>query len=120
VTGTDGKTFEYSPLQVQAWCEKMGITPVHQLYYGYAKDLFTVNKREIPDEREFGDRFMELVKELYNDKNCFMCKNVVPEEGCVIRVDGLKFEAYKQKSPKFTQLETKQLDKGEVNIEDEA
>jgi len=119
-TNPEGKTFEYSPLQVQEWCNKMGLTPVHQLFYGYAKDLFKVNKKRVPAERDFGEKFMELVKELYNDKDCFMCKNIVPEEGCVIRVDGLNFEAYKQKSPRFMAFETKQLDKGEVNIEDEA
>lgn len=118
-TNVDGKTFEYSPLQVQEWCKKMGIEPVHQLYYGYAKDLFVVNGREVPDERDFGNQFMELLKELYNDKDCFMCSNPVPEEGVVIRVDGLNFEAYKQKSNRFLGYETKQLDKGEVNIEDE-
>ena len=44
---------------------------------------------------------------------------MVPEEGCVIRVEQENFEAYKQKSNRFYELETKQLDKGESNIEDE-
>ncbi len=60
-----------------------------------------------------------LIKEKYNEKDCFMCKNKLPEEGVVIRVEGLDLEAYKQKSSKFFELETKELDKGEVNIEDE-
>ena len=59
------------------------------------------------------------VKELYNEKDCFICKNKVPEEGCVIRLEKLEFEAYKQKSERFYQRETNLLDKGESNIEDE-
>jgi hypothetical protein len=119
-TSVDGKTFEFSPIQVQEWCKNMGIEPVHQLFYGYAKDLFKLHKKRVPAEIDFGDKFMELLKEFYNDKDCFMCSNKVPEEGVVIRIDGLNFEAYKQKSSRFLSYETKQLDKGEVNIEDEA
>ena len=48
-----------------------------------------------------------------------MCKNEVPEEGCVVRIEGLDFEAYKAKSEAFYARETKLLDKGESNIEDE-
>lgn len=117
-TNPEGKTFEFSPLQVQEWSKKMGLTPVYQLYYGYAKDLFITNNRNIPNYEEFGEKFMELVKELYNEKDCFMCSNTVPEEGCVIRIDSINFEAFKQKSLKFLELETKQLDKGVVDIEE--
>jgi hypothetical protein len=48
-----------------------------------------------------------------------MCDNPLPEEGCVIRIDGLGFQAYKQKSSRFLIHETGELDKGIVNIEDE-
>ena len=44
----------------------------------------------------------ELVKKLekeYNEKDCFMCNNKVPEEGIVIRKDKLiGCESYKLKS----------------------
>jgi hypothetical protein len=97
----------------------MDITPVHQLYYGYAKDLFKVNKRRVPVNSNFSEKFHDLIIELYNNKNCFMCDNPLPEEGCVIRIDGLGFQAYKQKSSRFLIHETGELDKGIVNIEDE-
>ena len=48
-----------------------------------------------------------------------MCSTPQPEEGCVIRIEGNDFEAYKAKSNRFYEKETKQLDKGESNIEDE-
>lgn len=48
-----------------------------------------------------------------------MCVNDVPEKGVVIRIeDNLEFEAYKQKSYKFYEYESKQLDSGEINIEE--
>ena len=56
----------------------------------------------------------------YNEKNCYMCKTKVPEEGIVLRVlnTPTKFEAYKLKSFNFLARETKSFDKGEINIED--
>jgi hypothetical protein len=121
MTNIDGVTVEFSPKQVQYWSFRNGLVPVYELYYGYAKDLFKLSKvNNNPDlENNFGDQFLELCKELYTDKDCFMCSNKVPEEGVVIRIDGLKFEAYKVKSPRFLTLETSMLDKGVTNIEDE-
>ena len=66
-----------------------------------------------------GEKFLNVIKDEYNEHQCFMCGNKVPEEGCVIRIEGLDFEAYKQKSTAFYERETTQLDKGESNIEDE-
>jgi len=48
-----------------------------------------------------------------------MCSNSVPEEGVVIRIEGLEIEAYKQKSTAFYERETSLLDKGESDIESE-
>ena len=48
-----------------------------------------------------------------------MCSTPQPEEGVVVRIEGNDFEAYKAKSERFYQKETAQLDKGELNIEDE-
>lgn len=122
MTNIDGVTVEYSPKQVQYWATKNGLTPVHELYYGYAKDLFRLGgTHRVPtSDKDFGEKFLNLCKELYNEKDCFICANRVPEEGCVIRIDELKFEAYKVKSKRFMEHETKQLDTGETNIEDEA
>lgn len=46
------------------------------------------------------------------------CKNKVPREGIVIRIDNdKKPEAFKLKCLKFYQRERKMIDKGEVDIE---
>ena len=131
-TNVDGKVFEFSAKQVQDFCKKNGLNAVPELYYGFAKD-FTDNisiKTAGSDlggtdlickiDEEFdSDKFLNRIKQLYNEKDCFMCKTKVPEEGIVIRIEGLDFEAYKQKSTAFYERETAQLDKGEGNIEDE-
>jgi hypothetical protein len=114
MTNVDGKVFEFSVNQLKAWCRKTGLQVVPELYYGLAKNFAGAY-----DPENFQRDFLYKVKEQYNEKDCYMCVNKVPEEGCVIRVEGLEIEAYKQKSNRFYELETKLLDKGETNIEDE-
>jgi hypothetical protein len=47
-----------------------------------------------------------------------MCKNKVPREGIVIRIDGdVKSEAWKLKCYKFLGAEAAAMDKGEVDAE---
>ena len=49
-----------------------------------------------------------------------MCNNKVPEEGIVVRKESLfSCDSYKLKSFRFLEFETKQLDKGESDIESE-
>ena len=118
-TNVDGKVIEFSAKQVQDWCKKNGLNPVPELYYGHAKDLFTFQNLNDTSDDAWRDEFLAYVKFQYNEKDCYMCKNKVPEEGCVVRIEGLEFEAYKAKSERFYARETAQLDKGESNIEDE-
>lgn len=123
-TNPDGKVFEFSAPQVQQWCKKNGLEAVPELYYGKAKDCFQNLYHLIEEPVEFPDQkweeeFLVELKDKYNDKDCYICKNKVPEEGCVIRIEGDEFEAYKCKSEAFYRLETKMLDKGEVDIEEE-
>lgn len=116
-TNVDGKVIEFSAKQVQDFCKKNGLNAVPELYYGYAKDLhITLSKF---NEEQFQLEFLNRIKLNYNEKDCYMCSNKVPEEGCVIRIEGNELEAYKVKSERFYQRETAQLDKGESNIEDE-
>lgn len=116
-TNVDGKVVEFSARQVQDFCRKNGLNAVPELFYGNAIQLFSDNRLNLDTWRE---KFLSAVKYNFNEKLCYMCKNQVPEEGCVVRIEGLDFEAYKQKSTTFYELETKQLDRGESNIEDES
>lgn len=114
-TNQSGKVFEFSAKQVQDWCSQFGLTPVTQLYYGYAGDFLKHDKRTTI--QTWQEQFMESIKEKYNEKDCYMCNTKVPEEGVVIRIEKNDFEAYKQKSNRFYELETKMLDEGIVDIE---
>ena len=114
LTNVDGKVFEFSSKQVQDWCYSKGLKPVPELYYGFANDVLPANKYELSEWRNY---FLNYIKNKYNDKKCFMCKNIVPEEGVVIRIENLEFNAFKCKSEDFYLRETKQLDNGEIDIE---
>lgn len=112
-TNVDGKVIEFSAKQVQDFCKKNALNAVPELYYGYAKEFS--DERMTKENWEI--KFLDTIKQKYNEKDCFMCSNKVPEEGVVIRIEGNDFEAYKAKSNRFYERETKQLDKGEIDIE---
>jgi len=71
-------------------------------------------------KRDWREPFIEQLEKEYNNKKCFMCKNDVWEEGVVLRKESFfHCESYKLKSFNFLQEESKQLDKGESDIESE-
>jgi hypothetical protein len=110
-TAIDNKIYEFTARQVREWCEENGFNCVPELYYGRAVDFDNRLKC-------YWESLMDLLKEKYLKGNCFMCNNQVPVEGIVIRIDG-KSGALKYKSNDFYEWETKQLDKGNVNMEDD-
>lgn len=118
-TNPDGRVFEFSARQVQQWCQKEGLQPVEQYYYGYANDLYpSLSKSE-----HWNENFIQM---LANDKGFYMecnsptCDNDVPHEGVVIKIENSLSEAYKLKCIRFLEKESKSLDKGEIDIETEA
>ena len=117
-TNVDGKVIEFSAKQVQDYCKQLGLNVVPELYYGRACDLFSYSGNQ-DDLEKWRNEFLEFLKLNYNEKDCYMCKNKVPEEGVVIRLEKNDIEAYKCKSTRFYEFETAELDKGEANIEDE-
>lgn len=117
-TNFKGNVFEFSAKQVQDWCREHGLNSVPQLYYGYAKDLFDLvipYEEEIP---QWQNAFLERLTQKYLNKKCKYCNNDVPNEGIVLRIESNYIEALKWKSFNFLERETKQLSKGEDNIED--
>ena len=95
ITTENGIVFELYPDQVDKWCKMVGLESVRLLYSGYAKDLYSDLDINIDNWSEY---FLERLK---NDKNLGMetldseCKNEVPQEGIIIRVDE---RAYKVKT----------------------
>lgn len=122
-TNDAGQVFEFSAKQVQDWCKLNGLTPVIQLYYGYAKHFYNsdsltnLDADGNTDLDVWRDGFLAKVKGLYNEKDCYLCYHKVPEEGAVLKIEGPLAEAFKQKSFRFLDKETRELDANKIDIE---
>ena len=117
-TNEDGFVTELSYDEIKQFCSKANLTPSHEFHYG--KAYWVIPEVDV-NNPEWSKLFIEQLRKEYNEKNCFMCSNPVPEEGIVLRVDDLfEYAAFKLKSFRFLERETVQLDKGEENIEDNA
>jgi len=124
-TNSEGKVFEFSMNQVNEWCTIRGLNPVTSLYYGKAIDLYSnlkANYKRSGNVERWQEQFFNTLKEDVNfhmEQLCPYCNDKVPFEGLVIRIDD-KFEnaAYKLKCERFYNMETKMLDTGETNLED--
>lgn len=115
-TAPDGQVFDFDPLQVKQWCDNNGLKSVPMLYCGKVRDLFP----DLDTHTHFQETLLEKLKEKYLEKDCDMCKNNVPDEGIVIRnLSEPHLNAFKLKSFRFLEKESKQLDKGEVSLEDQ-
>lgn len=118
LTNVDGVVHEFSAREVQQWCNSVGLTPVYELYYGYAKDLYNIRTK-----RSFATRFMEKLAnddKFFMEKDSFECNNKVPQEGLVIKIEDSFSRAFKLKTFSFLNREQKELDAGVANIEDNA
>jgi len=125
-TKPDGNVIEFSWQQIKDYCKKYELEHVKELYFGVMDPQFY---REVGIPL-FGDtnflreklqeHWFNTLCETYLEENCKWCVNKVPAEGIVVRRDGLEtYSAYKLKAKRFLERETKMLDKGEENIEDE-
>jgi len=113
-TNEDGLANDLSSRQIKEYCDRFGLEYVHIFYQGLAKDLY----KDIKVEEHWSTEFILRLEKDYNDKDCFMCNNKLPEEGIVLRKESLfEFEVYKLKSFSFLEYETKQLDNGQEDME---
>ena len=118
-TSPSGKVFEWSTKQIQDWCKQNGLKAVLEHYYGYAKDLFKdISSFIFNDVETWQHLFLKNLQETYLEKDCMICKNKVPAEGICLRKESLDIEIWKLKSSAFRLMETKLLDEGLNNIED--
>jgi hypothetical protein len=99
-------------------CKELGVETVPEIYYGYAKHLFwTLN---LSEEQHWHENFLEALKNAYvHDQDSIFCKAKLPEEGIVLRKEGFDIEVFKLKNFAFLNLESKQKDAGEGDIEDQ-
>ena len=137
LTAVDGSKTELSVLEVQDWIshinENFGdlsaydhykikdvLMPMNILYVGELGGMYPIDQ-----EHHFAKNLLQTMKEdtkwLLMEKNEPMCKNKVPREGVVIRINDDKVaRAWKLKSKAHYELEAKQHDKGETDIEETA
>ena len=113
-TNKDGLVTELSNPEIREFCEKTCLTPSHLFYYGKASEYVPVNG----DIESWRETLIKTLESEFNEKDCFMCNNKVPEEGIVLRRESLfGCHSYKLKSFAFLEKETKMLDNGEIDIE---
>jgi hypothetical protein len=118
VVNPDGKRIYLSDTQIAEWCDLVGINFSETfLFHGKAKSLYPQLYTE--DLDLWREKFLQELEDNYNEKNCYMCINKVPEEGVVLRVESVnRYEAYKLKSKRFILMESDEQEKGTSNIED--
>lgn len=133
ITNPDGFSIELDDKQIEEFCkDKPGINYSDTfIYYGRARDYYDYAEGvgqdvELTDEDmlsntnidEWRANFLLHLEKLHNNKDCYMCINRVPEEGIVVRKQNtFTYEAYKLKSSRFLEHETKELDKEIIDIE---
>jgi hypothetical protein len=116
-TNENGVVFEYSVAAMRERCKEINVPMVEEFYYGKASDLF----KDIIIDDNWGHNFLKALKISYLEKDCLdnKCKKM-PDEGIVIRVEGLKIESYKYKSDKFTLKESEAKESSDnIDTEDQ-
>lgn len=70
--------------------------------------------------REWAKNFVNKLKEVYLEKDCWdsLLSKKMPDEGIVLRVEGLSIDVFKLKSEKFLLGESKAKEDGEEDLEE--
>jgi hypothetical protein len=120
VVNPDGKVIFLTDKQIEEYCEKVGLLYKDTfIYYGEAKDCFYNPLTHLNNNELWREDFLKHLETLYNEKDCYMCNNKVPEEGIILRKENMySYEAYKLKSKRFILGESDAQEKGETNLED--
>jgi hypothetical protein len=112
-TDTDGNVTELGWQAMKDRAAEMGIPTVEEYYFGRASDLIGHSM----DAEEWNVSFAKHIRSEYLEKMATDCGKKIPDEGVVIRVEGLKINPYKAKSDAFFLYESK-ANETEDNIEE--
>lgn len=121
-TNEKGNVIELPYNQMQERCEQLGVKAVPLIFSGRAIDLHNLLLKSDQDDSftDWRHILFENIKSKYvYDQDSKFCKNVVPEEGVVLKVDKLSPTAFKLKSSRFLRHESKLLDENIVDIEED-
>lgn len=118
-TNPEGVVMDLTNEQVKRFCDKYQFNMAEEFFQGTVGQFLELHNLS-SDEDEWRGNFISRIEELYNEKDCSLCAfHKVPEEGVVIRLDNAPgFKAFKVKSKRFLDKESKENDTEEVNIED--
>jgi len=116
-TNADGVVTELAWNQVVERAKEIGYETVPEIYIGKAVNLWNDNLEEESIERWQEAMLAKLQHYFVHDQDCQFCKNKVPAEGIVLRVEGLNINNYKLKAFRFLKKETEELDTGTVDLE---
>jgi len=126
-TNEDGSKKEWNVQDVYDWTVKLitehpelsnKIHPITIAYHGTLKDLYPDLSLTEHWHENLLERMRNDTKHFHMEKNCPLCKNKVPFEGIVLRIDDDEnVEAFKLKSYRFIEREKKAIDNGEVDME---
>lgn len=119
-TNPEGHVHEFDWQSLKDYCTKFGLNHVPELYYGNSGDfgIEVIFKETYKSTAtNFQEGLLEILTNQFLEKDCHMCKNKVPAEGIVLRIEKEHRTAFKLKSFAFLGMESKQLDSGEVDIE---
>ena len=121
----DGITHEWNISEVHKWTLDLikknpeiadRIHPIDILYHGKLSDFVGLDI-----SHHWKENFLNALsqdKDLGMEQNEPLCKNKVPREGLVLRIDDDPIkEAFKLKCVKFLTRESKQIDSGQVDME---
>lgn len=108
IVNDDGISCDLSFHQMERWCKENGLNICPKIWEGPKKDF---DYTKYMDIKYFESGYTNCIP-LSRDSPC--------DEGVVIRIEGpLIPEFYKAKSPIFLGHETKELDSGNITLEDE-
>lgn len=114
-TNVEGKVIELPYFQVEQRAVELGVNACPSIYYGRAGSMFSDLDEEAED---WNAQFLNHLQRYFVfDQDCHLCKNKVPAEGIVLRVEGTEINNFKLKSFRFYKWESKQLDSGEADME---
>lgn len=118
-TSDDGKATELLTNEFETFLTQNNLSDSVELaknfYDGIAKEKYPELVPILNEDnglKKWQHQFVKNLERDYNEKDCYMCNTRVPEEGIVLRVESdVDWQAYKLKSARFLEFETKQLDK---------
>jgi len=108
LTSEDGTVSEYSWSAMKERCNELNVDMVVEYYYGKACDMY----KDIPIDDNWNINFIQRLTDVYLEKDNPWClKKGLPDEGVVIRIEGLNINPYKLKSKRFIAKESELMEK---------